>query len=118
MVRGVPVSCWLSQALGSPPKGMDYAYTILGLTQHSSASNAYSPGRRRTAPTLSGVLATQDSRGFFVLASPSVEVTPPPIPQRAMDFAEGIRLQESFSSKAVTLQDFGPHGPTGFYPQA
>ncbi len=68
--------------------------TILGLTQHSSASNAYSPGRRQTAPTLSGVLATQDSRGFFVLASPSVEVTPPPIPQRAMDFAEGIRLQK------------------------
>ena len=56
-------------------------YTILGLTQHSSALNAYCPGRRQTAPTLSGVLATQDSRGFFVLASPSAEVTPLPIPE-------------------------------------
>ena len=63
------------------------------------------------SPGLSGVLAKQDSRGFFVLASPSVEVTPPPIP-------EGIRLQESFSAKADTLQDFGPHGPTGFYPHS
>jgi len=73
------------------PRLSGHPYTILGLTQHSSAASAYYhsayyPGCRRTALTLSGVLAMRDSRGFFVLASSSAEVTPLLIP-------EGIRLQ-------------------------
>lgn len=69
------------------PRLSGFPYTILGLTQRSSESSAHYPGRRRTAPTLSGLLAKQDSRSFLVLTGPSAEVTPLPMPL-------GIRLQK------------------------
>ena len=39
----------------SSPRLSGCPYIILGLTQHSSASSAYYPGRRRTAPTHLGL---------------------------------------------------------------